>query len=312
MKGERKADVVLVTGASGFVGGHLLSTLGSSGVGPDVDVTDESRVVAVVRYAAPRAIVHLAALSSVAESWTEAGETWRVNVLGTVNLLAAVKAEVPRARVLAVSSGEVYGRAESTPMAEDAPVAPLSPYAASKAAAEIACAQAARGDGLDVVVARAFPHVGPGQDERFAIGAWTMGIARLEAEGGGTLRVGNLDVRRDLTDVRDVCNAYRLLLDPDVPAGVYNVASGTAVCLRDVLDVLLALAEVEVEVAIDPDLVRPVDAPSLVGDPSRLEQATGWRPTIPLDRSLADALEHARTLVKTGKNEQRWLGRPER
>jgi GDP-4-dehydro-6-deoxy-D-mannose reductase len=312
MKGERTADVVLVTGASGFVGGHLLSELGASGVDADVDVTDSSRVAAVVGDVSPRAVVHLAALSSVAESWTETTEVWRVNALGTVNLLAATKAEAPRARILAVSSGEVYGRAEITPTPEGAPAAPLSPYAASKAAAEIACDQAARGSGLDVVVARAFPHVGPGQDERFAIGSWTRRIAQLEAAGGGTLRVGNLDVRRDLTDVRDVCDAYRLLLDPDVPAGVYNVASGTAVCLRDVLDVLLALAEVEVEVVIDPDLVRPVDVPLLVGDPSRLKQATGWRPATPLEQSLADALENARTLVKTGKNEQRWLGRPER
>lgn len=298
MKDERRADVVLVTGASGFVGRHLLSALGATGVDADVDVTDWNRLAAVVRRASPRAVVHLAALSSVAESWTDPAEVWRVNVLGTVNLLAAVRAESSDARALAVSSGEIYGAAETVPTPEDAPILPMSPYAASKAAAEIACTQAALNGGLDVVVARPFPHVGPGQDERFAVGSWTRQIARLEVTGGGTLRVGNLDVRRDLTDVRDVCRAYTLLLDPSVPAGVYNVASGTAVALRDVLGALLALAQVDVEVVTDPELVRPVDMPVLVGDSSRLEQATGWRPTVSLDRSLADALESARTEVR--------------
>jgi GDP-4-dehydro-6-deoxy-D-mannose reductase len=298
MTDERKADVVLVTGVGGFVGGHLLSALGSSGIGTGVDVTELDRLTAVVRDASPRAVVHLAALSSVAESWIDQAEVWRVNVLGTVNLLAAVRAEAPGARVLVVSSGEIYGAAETVPTPEDAPIAPVSPYAASKAAAEIACTQAVLGSGVDVVVARPFPHVGPGQDERFAVGSWTRGIARLEAAGGGTLRVGNLDVRRDLTDVRDVCRAYVLLLDPGVPAGVYNVASGEAVILRDVLEALLALAEVDIEVVTDPELVRPVDVPMLAGDPSRLAQATGWRPTISLNRSLADTLDHARALVR--------------
>jgi GDP-4-dehydro-6-deoxy-D-mannose reductase len=116
--------------------------------------------------------------------------------------------------------------------------------------------------------------------------------------GGGRLHVGNVDIRRDLTDVRDVCRAYALLLDLDVPAGVYNVASGKAVILRDVLGALLALAQVDIEVVTDAELVRPVDVPVLVGDASRLEQATGWRPTVSLNRSLADALDHARMLVR--------------
>jgi GDP-4-dehydro-6-deoxy-D-mannose reductase len=254
----------------------------------------------------------LAALSSVAESWADPFETWRVNALGMVNLLAAVRAEAPAGRVLAVSTGEVYGRAESVPTVEEAPAVPLSPYAASKLAAEVACAQAAHSGGVDVVVARAFPHIGPGQDERFAIGSWTRRIARLEAEGGGVLPVGTLDVQRDFTDVRDVARAYVLMLDPKVPAGTYNVASGAAVSLRDVLDMLLELAHAEIEVVTEPELVRPVDVPILVGDPTRLREATGWQPAITLDRSLGDALDVARTLVKSGNNEAPWSARTER
>src|SRR6266542_3479810 len=142
-----------------------------------------------------------------------------------------------------------------------------------------------------------FPHIGPGQAEVFAVGSWTSQIARLEDEGGGTLRVGDLDVERDLTDVRDVCRAYRLLLDPAVPLETYNVASGTAVRLAEVVDLLLGLARCPIEVERDPARTRPVDIPVQRGDPSRLAEATGWRPAIPLEQTLRDALDYARAAL---------------
>ena len=219
-----------------------------------------------------------------------AAEVWRVNVLGTVNVLDAVRAARPEARVLAVSSGEVYGPT-ARPADEEHPLAPVSPYAVSKAGAELACGEA---PDLDIVVARPFPHAGPGQDERFAIGSWTRQIARLEAQGGGTLEVGDLAVERDLTDVRDVVRAYRLLLDPAVPAGVYNVASGRAVALADVADLLVGLARCPVEIRQNPARMRTADVDVLTGDASKLAAATGWRPEIPLERTLADALDEAR------------------
>jgi GDP-4-dehydro-6-deoxy-D-mannose reductase len=246
-----------------------------------------------VRETRPRAVVHLAAQSSVAASWEDAGEAWRVNVLGTVNLLGAVRAERPRARVLFPSTGEVYGRAEQLPTPETAPPAPVSPYAATKAAAEIACGQFARSGG-DVVVARAFNHEGPGRDERFAVGSWTRQIARLEKEGGGVLQVGDLTAERDLTDVRDVCRAYRLLLDPRVEPGTYNVASGRSVAMAHVVELLVGLARCPVEVEQSAERIRPADIPVLRGDASKLQRATGWRPEIPLEQTLADALHHAR------------------
>jgi GDP-4-dehydro-6-deoxy-D-mannose reductase len=289
-------DRILVTGAAGFVGPHLLAALGGEGDPVDVDVTDAKALVAAISSAAPRAIVHLAALSSVADSWEATEEVWQVNVLGTVNLLEAVRAAAPRARVLVASTGDVYGSATRTPTPEDEPVAPVSPYAASKAAAELACAQAAR-DGLDVVVTRGFQQEGPGRDERFAVGSWTAQLARLEEAGGGTLAVGDLSARRDINDVRDVCRAYSLLLDSEVPPGIYNVATGKAVSMQNVLDILLGLVRCPVEVESDPARMRPADLPLLCGDASKLEAVTGWMPTIPLEQTLADALDSARAAV---------------
>jgi GDP-4-dehydro-6-deoxy-D-mannose reductase len=215
-----------------------------------------------------------------------------VNVIGTVNVLDAVRAGSPEARVLLASTCEVYGRAERIPTPEDEPVRPLSPYAATKAAAELACSVA----GLDVVVARASNHEGPGRDERFAVGSWTRQIARLEAEGGGTLLVGDLTAERDILDVRDVCRAYRLLLDRAVPAGTYNVGSGRTVTIAHVLEQLVELARVPVQVERDESRVRPAEIPRLAGDPTRLRAATGWKPEIPLEQTLADTLGAAREL----------------
>jgi GDP-4-dehydro-6-deoxy-D-mannose reductase len=280
----------LVTGPAGFVGGHLRAELGEAFVPYEGDVLDAERLQAAVRGA--EAVVHLAAESSVAASWEDAFRSWRVNVDGTVNVLSAVRAERPAARVVVASTCEVYGNASRIPTPEDERVSPVSPYAASKAAAELACGVS----GLDVVVARATNHEGPGRDDRFAIGSWTRQIAGLEAEGGGTLRVGDLSAERDILDVRDVCRAYRLLLDRSVPAGTYNIASGRTVTMQQVVDQLVALARVPVQVERDESRVRPADVPRLSGDPARLRAATGWSPEIPLERTLADTLEAAREM----------------
>ena len=280
----------LVTGAAGFVGGHLRAELGEAFVPFEGDVLDAAALREAVR--GVDAVVHLAAESSVAASWEDAFGAWRVNVDGTVNVLTAVAAESPSARVLFVSTCEVYGNAARIPTPEDERLAPVSPYAASKAAAELACAAS----GLDVVVARAANHEGPGRDDRFAVGSWTRQIARLEAEGGGTLLVGDLSAERDILDVRDVCRAYRLLLDRSVPAGTYNVSSGRTVTMAVVLDVLVGLARAPVRVERDESRVRPAEIPRLAGDPSRLRAATGWMPEIPLERTLADTLAAAREM----------------
>jgi GDP-4-dehydro-6-deoxy-D-mannose reductase len=286
--------VILVTGARGFVGGHLLSQLGEEAVAAEADVRDAAAVAAELDAVEPRAVVHLAALSSVGESWADPVETWRVNVLGTLNMLQAA----PRgARMLLASTGEVYGRARTLPAAEDAFLDPVSPYGASKAGAELACAPArARGE-LEIVITRAFNTEGPGRDERFAVGSWARQIAELEQAGGGTLLVGDLSAKRDIVDVRDACRAYALLLDPEVAAGTYNVASGQAVGMQQVLDVLLSLARCEIRVEPDPGRMRPIDIPELWGDPAKLNAATGWKAEIPLEQTLADTLDYARETV---------------
>jgi GDP-4-dehydro-6-deoxy-D-mannose reductase len=280
----------LVTGPAGFVGTHLHAELGEAFVPYEADVLDADALRKAVTGA--DAVVHLAAQSSVAASWEDTLQTWRVNVDGTVGVLEAVRAERPAARVLFASTGEVYGKASRIPTPEDERIAPVSPYAASKAAAELACSFS----GLDVVVARATNHEGPGRDDRFAVGSWARQIARLEAEGGGTLLVGDLSAERDILDVRDVCRAYGLLLDPAVPAGTYNVAAGKTVKMSDVVELLVRLARVPVLVERDESRVRPADIPRLSSDPSKLRAATGWEPEISLEQTLADALAAAREM----------------
>ena len=284
---------ILVTGAEGFVGSHLLAGLGERALALPGDVTDAQAVAEAVARSKPTAVVHLAAGSSVGASWGDPGEAWRVNALGTVNLLEAVRTLAPEARVLVVSTGEVYGQAQEIPTTEAAPVAPITPYAASMAAAEVAAGQSQRA-GLDIVVARAFQHEGPGRDERFAVGSWSAQIVRAEERGGGIVQVGDLTAHRDITDVRDVVRAYELLLDPSVPAGTYNVASGRAVEMREVLDILVSLAACPIEIERDSERLRSAELPVLSGDASRLRTATGWEPTISLEKTLADTLQAAR------------------
>jgi GDP-4-dehydro-6-deoxy-D-mannose reductase len=287
---------IAITGAKGFVGGHLLARLGARALALDANVTDAEALTQAVADANPGSVVHLAAVSSVAASWTDAGEPWRVNALGTVNLLDAVRSHTPAARVLVVSTGDVYGQADEIPTPETAPFRPTSPYAASKAAAELAAEQFARA-GCDIVVARAFQHEGPGRDERFAVGSWAAQIARAEEAGRGTVLVGDLSPRRDITDVRDVVGAYEALLDPAVPAGTYNVTSGKPVAMREVLDTLVSLARCTIEVEEDPSRFRTSEVAELSGDPSKLRATTGWVPTIPLEQTLADTLDAARAAV---------------
>ena len=192
-----------------------------------------------------------------------------------------------------VSSAEVYGavRAEQLPVDEDAPMLPRSPYASSKAAAELVAVQAYLGRGLPVIRARPFNHVGPGQDPGFVVPAVARRIVEASRDGRTTLPVGNLTARRDLTDVRDVVRAYRLLVELGSPGQVYNVCSGADVSIEEILRRLLDLAGARLRPEPDPDLVRPVDVPVLLGDPGRLRAATGWAPEIPLDATLQAVLE---------------------
>jgi len=288
---------VLVTGSSGFVGAWMLRHLAEAGdkavtLGDDVDIRDRPAVAEAVAAAAPDAVCHLAAQASVGQSWQDEGATFAVNALGVVHLLDAVAGCERVPRVLLVSSAEVYGRVspESLPLREDLPFAPNSPYGASKAAAELVGLQAWLGRGIEVVRARPFNHTGAGQPGTYVVPSIARQVVAVERGERKAVEVGNLDVRRDISDVRDVVRAYRLLLEQGEPGAVYNVCRGSSISIAEVAGRLLALAGVDAPVRVDPALVRPVDLPELRGDPARLHAAAGWSPAIDLDGMLADVL----------------------
>ena len=292
---------VWVSGARGFVGSWLVPHLARAGheviaAGREIDVTDAAAVAGAIDAARPDALVHLAARASVAASLDGAEETARVNYGGALAVLRAAARHAPAARVVLVGSGEVYGGAsEPKPLAESTPLAPETPYARSKAAADLAgAAFAARG--LDVVRARPFNHTGAGQRDAYVAASFARQIAEIEqGRREPVLRVGNLDAVRDFLDVADVVEAYARLLDRRVAPGAYNVASGIGRPIRALLEVLLGLARVRPRVEPDPARWRPARAS--VGDAGRLRRATGWAPEIPFETTLARLLDDWRERV---------------
>jgi GDP-4-dehydro-6-deoxy-D-mannose reductase len=265
----------------------------------EVDVADPDAIGAAVAAARPEAIYHLAAISNVGESWEFPAEVLRVNVLGTASVLSVAREQPEPPVALVVSSAEVYGAVgpDELPIDETAPLRPLSPYAASKAAAEQLALQAWRGYGQPVIVVRPFNHVGPGQAPTFAVSALAKRIVEAQRTGSSSVAVGTLTARRDFTDVRDVVRAYRLLVVEGTMGEIYNVCSGHDVAVSEVALQLCALAGADVELVADPSLVRSVDLPVLRGDYGRLARDTGWRPEIPLEDTLADVLEFWRERV---------------
>lgn len=293
----------LITGGGGFVGRWLADHLRLQGddvvaIDKEVDVTDPDALLSALSDAAPHAVYHLAALTHVGRSWDDPVAVLEVNVVGTGALLAAARRCGTDPRVLVVSSAEVYGAVtdpSQLPLDESSPPAPLTPYAASKLAAEVLAQQAVRGHGQHVVVVRPFNHIGPGQSDQFVVSALAKRIADAAASGASSIPVGNLTARRDFTDVRDVVRAYRLLVEAGTPGTVYNVCSGRAVSVAEIAAGLLERSDVDLRLESDPSLMRPVEVPVLVGDPGRLEEATGWKPEIPLEETLADVLDSWRT-----------------
>ena len=298
---------VLVTGADGFVGGHLCEALDAAGdvvlplcgsshsklvstrTAQVVDIRNPKAVRDAVLSARPDAIIHLAAVSSVARSHVEPAETFEVNARGTLSLCLAARSLESPVRVLLVSSGEVYGTIAGK-ADEEMRLAPLSPYAASKAAAELVAFQFARSYGLHVVCARPFTHLGAGQAPTFAVPSFARQLVAVRQSGGsGTLSVGDLEPIRDFSHVRDVVAAYRLLLERAPSGETYNVCSGEDRSVRSVLDELIELTQVSVDVRVDPTKLRPTEIPRLVGNPAKLH-ALGWMPRWTVRDALADVL----------------------
>lgn len=300
---------VLVTGANGFVGRWLVEALRGRGdqviagiqpgtapaadwEGVDVISADLTTAAGVERLAASGAdqVVHLAALASGSAARRDPALAWQVNAGGTAALCQAMAA-VGRPRLLLVSSGEVYGGGYGEAIPESADPVPWSPYAASKLGAEIAAAEVQRRTGFELVIARPFPHTGPGQATNFVLPALAARLRQARREHRDTIEAGNLDPVRDLLDVRDVVAAYLALLDRGVPGTVYNVASGVGHALRDCLDRMAARLGLSVTVAVRSDWLRPGDIPRLIGDPSRLMAQTGWHPRSTFDQTLQDLVD---------------------
>lgn len=285
----------LVTGADGFVGRHLsehLIACGDEVIASETDITDRDAIIEGLRAADAEVVYHLAAQADVGGSWTNPIETLRVNVEGTMNVLDAARLAGCR-RVVAVTSADVYGTVTEAdlPLRETQRLRPVSPYAASKAAADMVCIQAALGHGLDVVRVRAFNHLGPGQSDRFVASAIASRIAACERDGTATVRIGNLEARRDFTDVRDVVRAYRALMVDGEAGEAYHVCSGVDRSVRDLTDILVGHSTTDIVLETDPALLRPVDLKVLRGDNSKISERTGWSPTIPIEQTLEDLLE---------------------
>jgi GDP-4-dehydro-6-deoxy-D-mannose reductase len=307
------ADSVLVTGAAGFAGSHLLDALqpdasivgwhrdGRAPAGPSrvtwesVDVLDRDAVRDALDRARPTHVYHCAGAAHVGGSWSDATNTLAVNVLGTHYLIEAVRDLRIDATILIPSSALVYAASDRA-LREDDPLVPGSPYGLSKLAQEMLGLP--RGDraGPPVYIARAFNHLGPRQNASFVASAFARQIADIEAgRTAPELKVGNLDARRDLTDVRDTVRAYLSIVGKGTPWTPYNVCSDRAITVRELLDMLLARARVTITVTTDPTRYRPNDVPLVLGDSTKLRRETGWHPNIPLDKTLDDLLDFWRS-----------------
>jgi GDP-4-dehydro-6-deoxy-D-mannose reductase len=294
---------VLVTGGAGFAGRQVVALLRERGdevtapTRDELELLDADAVRAAVREAAPSRVFHLAALASVPYSWEHPRRTLRENAETTLNVLEAVRLEAPEAVVVIAGSGEVYGKPLQLPVDESAPFKPRNPYAVSKAACDLLGQQYADVHGLRVVRMRAFNQAGPGQSDLYVVGTLARQLAEAELAGGeAVLRLGNLDSARDFVDVRDAARAQLAAAEAEPDA--YNVCSGRAVKVRELVEMLAGTAKVSVRVEPDESRLRSDDVPEVRGSAERLRSRTGWKPEIPLERTLTDALDSWRDFLR--------------
>ena len=313
----KRQNTAFVTGVAGFCSRHLVAHLLDEGynlTGLDReslpnsafqvyggDVLDTAQLAGILGQVQPDVVFHLAALTNPRLDYQT---LHRVNALGTLSLLDAVRQTCPHAVVLTTGSSAVYGRvsASGLPIAEDQPFHPTNPYAVSKVAQEMVAYQQFAQHSLRVICTRAFNITGPGENANFATSAFARQIAEIEAGlREPVIETGNLDAVRDFSDVRDVVRAYRLLGERGEPGEVYNVCSGQGTAIRRILDILLELAKTpDISIQLDPDRLQPADVPIQVGDSTRLRALTGWKPAIPLRQTLQDVLDFWRQRIAGG------------
>jgi len=313
----------LITGITGFAGSHLAELLLSEGVEVfgtarwrskmenvehlldsitlvECDLRDAGSLAKVVAEVRPDHVYHLAAQSFVPTSWKAPVETLTTNVVGQVNLFEALRSHAPNARVQIAGSSEEYGlvHERELPIREENPLRPLSPYGVSKVGQDVMGFQYHRSYGMAIVRTRAFNHTGPRRGEVFATSSFAKQIAMIEkGKQEPALRVGNLEAKRDFSDVRDVVRGYGLAIEKGVPGEVYNICSGVARSIREVLDTLLRLTKANIRVEQDPSRLRPSDVPVLMGDSSKFRKQTGWEPKIPFEQTMSDLLDYWRERV---------------
>jgi GDP-4-dehydro-6-deoxy-D-mannose reductase len=292
--------LALIVGGTGFVGRHLVRQLSDRysiiATGRDQDIRDSELVLDLVSRSRPEIVVNLAAITTVRETLERPRETYEIGIFGLFNLLTALRLRAFRGRFLLVSSSEVYGfpTSDELPLTEAAPLRPMSPYSVAKAAAEMLCHQWAQAGDFDILLVRPFTHIGPGQSDRFAVAKFAREIAGImTGHRPPIIKVGSLRATRDLTDVRDLVQAYDLILHRGQHGQIYNVCTGREIVMRDVLDELIRISGKVIEVAEDQTLLRKAEQQRLCGSYAALSAATGWAPEIPLNRTLSDVLAFA-------------------
>jgi GDP-4-dehydro-6-deoxy-D-mannose reductase len=309
---------IFITGATGFVGCYLRKFLQSpehhiwGSAYPDVpehstqdhifymEIRSENDVFKRVQEIKPDRVFHLAAISNVRHSWERRRQTLETNILGTLNLFEGIRQFSPDARVLFVSSSDIYGThsLSGAPLTEKDEVLSMNPYAYTKWSGEILSDFYTRVEKLDIVIARPFPHTGPGQSADFVCSDWACQIARIEKKLVDPLiKVGNISVERDFTDVRDVVRAHAELAEKGRTGEVYNVCSGRSYSLESILECLLSYTQEDISVRVDSQRLRKVDIPRLVGDNAKIKRAISWEPRIPMEQSLKELLEYWRQHV---------------
>jgi len=299
---------VLVTGAEGFVGKYLIYHLLEEGFDVvatyrdkkdfpgiksyEMNILDKEKVTEIITEEKPKYIFHLAAISNVKFSFEYPAITSKVNVEGTRNILEAAKKAGNLPSVLIIGSANEYGIPKKIPLEEDSPLNPDNPYAVSKVEAEKLALEYA--DKIRVLRTRSFNHIGPGQSEDFVVSSFARQIVKIERGKKPVLYVGNLEAKRDFTDVRDVVKAYSLILDKAENREVFNVCSGKVYSIQEILDKLLKMTDEKIEVKKDKERMRPSDIPILQGSYDKLKEETGWKPEIPIEKSLRDTLDYWR------------------
>ncbi len=304
---------ILITGITGFVGNHLKdhldkndyevhgtslsqeSTEGNTQI-HKVNLLDEENVFKLIQELQPDLVIHLAALSSPKKSFENPKEFLQNNTDAQLNLLLAIKKAEISPRILIVSSGEIYGSQEKLPINEAAPLFPTSPYSVSKITQDYLALQYFLSEGMDIIRVRPFNHIGPGQSDEFVVSSFAKQIAELE-RNDGIVKVGNLSAKRDFTDVRDMVKAYVLILEKGKSGEVYNIGRGISYEVKFILDTLISLSGKDIRTEVDKSRLRPIDIPDIICENTKIHEATGWTPEIPLEKTLQDTLDYWRQII---------------